>query len=262
MARSGRKTKLRRTHRKGTRRATRKGYGRLRGGYADLNPSSLSNSSMDAPYKLNMLQGQEYSAQHANQHGGYKTMDIMNTPPMSTPPMNAPSVNTPKMNAQMGGMGGMTPMNVPSMNIPSVNTPPMNTPSTNSTKMNAQMGGMAPVGDTGVLDSSLRDSARISPIDQAFQEIAGMKDQAGGRRRRKGRKGRKSRKGSRRGRGRKSRRNGCRSRRMRGGSLTLMPASTDASPMLLEGKSSSDALSEMNTEWKLAENPNAFNPLK
>ena len=239
MARSGRKTKLRRTHRKGTRRATRKGYGRLRGGYADLNPSSLSNSSMDAPYKLNMLQGQEYSAQHARQHGGYKTMDIMNTPPMSTPPMNAPS-----------------------MNIPSVNTPPMNTPSTNSTKMNAQMGGMAPVGDTGVLDSSLRDSARISPIDQAFQEIAGMKDQAGGRRRRKGRKGRKSRKGSRRGRGRKSRRNGCRSRRMRGGSLTLMPASTDASPMLLEGKSSSDALSEMNTEWKLAENPNAFNPLK
>jgi len=47
----------------------------------------------------------------------------------------------------------------------------------------AQHGGMAPVGYTGVLDDALRASARISPIDMSIGEIRGMKDQAGGRRR-------------------------------------------------------------------------------
>jgi hypothetical protein len=46
------------------------------------------------------------------------------------------------------------------------------------------------------------------------------------------------------------------------GGSTLMPASTDANPMLLEGSSSSQAVAEMNPEWKLAENPNSFSPMK
>ena len=59
----------------------------------------------------------------------------------------------------------------------------------------------APVGYTGVLDDSLRASARVGGLDSSFNQIQGMSDQSGGRRRRgkKSRKGtKKSRKGSRR----------------------------------------------------------------
>ena len=57
-----------------------------------------------------------------------------------------------------------------------------------------QMGGMAPVGDTGVLEAGLRESARIQPLDASLNEIAGMKDQGGGGRRRSRRKSKKSKK--------------------------------------------------------------------
>jgi hypothetical protein len=62
-----------------------------------------------------------------------------------------------------------------------------------------QHGGAAPVGYTGVLDDSLRASARTDATMVQYGQIAGMKDsdQAGGRRRRR-RGGRKSRKGRRR----------------------------------------------------------------
>lgn len=43
----------------------------------------------------------------------------------------------------------------------------------------------APVGDTGMLDDSLRATARIGVLDQSMQAIQGMKDQAGGSRRRR-----------------------------------------------------------------------------
>ena len=111
-----------------------------------------------------------------------------------------------------------------------------------------QMGGMAPVGDTGVLEAGLRESARIQPLDASFNEIAGMKDQGGGGRRRRGRKSRKSQK-------RKSRR--CWSRKnMRGGM-----ADVGSPDMLLPTDMSSKAVGGMNPEWKLAENPNSFSPL-
>ena len=58
-----RRSMKRRTHRKGTRSM------RMRGGYV-LTGSDINDSSMDASTKLNMLQGQQYGAQHANQHGG------------------------------------------------------------------------------------------------------------------------------------------------------------------------------------------------
>jgi len=43
-----------------------------------------------------------------------------------------------------------------------------------------QHGGMAPVGTTGVLDDSLRATARIAVLDQSMQQIQGMSDQSGG----------------------------------------------------------------------------------
>jgi hypothetical protein len=230
MVKRARKSKVRRTHRKGTRRATRK----MRGGYLELSPSGVTNTGMDAPYKINMLQGQEYASQHSTQHGGYQNMPVTNSSSMNMPSMNSSSMNMPSMNSSS--------MNMPSMNNSSTNVP---------LKMPTQMGGVAPVGDSGVLDSNLRESARLGPLDQSFQEIAGMTDQAGGRRRR--RKGRKS---------RKSRKGGRSRRKMRGGSSALMAASTNANPMLLDGRSSSSAVTEMNPEWKLAENPNSFAPQK
>jgi hypothetical protein len=43
----------------------------------------------------------------------------------------------------------------------------------------------APVGYTGVLDSSLREAARIQPLDQSLSKIQGMSDQSGGGKKRK-----------------------------------------------------------------------------
>jgi len=247
MVKRARKSKVRRTHRKGTRRATRK----MRGGYLELSPSGVTNTGMDAPYKINMLQGQEYASQHSTQHGGYQNMPVTNSSSMNMPFINSSSMNSSSMNSPSMNSPSMnsTSMNSPSTNM---NMPPMNNSSTNiPPRMPNQMGGVAPVGDSGVLDSNLRESARLGPLDQSFQEIAGMTDQAGGRRRR--RKGRKS---------RKSRKGGRSRRKMRGGSSALMAASTNANPMLLDGRSSSSAVTEMNPEWKLAENPNSFAPQK
>jgi len=43
----------------------------------------------------------------------------------------------------------------------------------------------APVGYTGVLDSSLREAARIQPLDESLSKIQGMSDQSGGGKKRK-----------------------------------------------------------------------------
>ena len=105
-----------------------------------------------------------------------------------------------------------------------------------------------------VLPENLHASARVAPLDAAIKEIQGLKDQSGGRR--KGRKSRKTSKKSRKGRkGRKARRN------YRGGAYSLENAqSVNASGMLLSPALESKALSGMNAEWKLAENPKAFAP--
>lgn len=201
----------RRTHRKGTRR--------MRGGY--LTGSDVNDTSMNAPFKLNMLQGQQYGSQHANQHGGVANV----------------------------GYTGVLPQNL-----------------RHEARVD-QAGGMAPVGDTGVMDVN-RVEARVGPLDASFQEIAGMKDQAGGRRRRRAsrktsRKGsRKSRKASRKSRkasrkaSRKSRRNGRKSRRVMYGGL----ASVNDPTLLLPVDMEKQAVMGMNPEWKLAEDPRAFNP--
>jgi hypothetical protein len=188
--------KTRRVHRKGTRKATRRMH--QRGGFIQLNPADVNDSSMAISSKINILQGQEYGSVHAGQHGGQN----------------------------------MIPAGYHKM--------------PNGTVMaNTQMGGMADVGYTGMLDSSLRGAARMDPLDQSYNEIIGMKDQGGGRRRR-ARKGRKASRKSRKGR-----------RNMKGGFSPI-----DAPTMLLQGDQAKEAVMGFNPEWKLAENPAAFDPSK
>ena len=186
----------RKTHRKGTRRNTRK---MMYGGQG----ANVSNTSMNLPYKVNTLQGQEYLNQHANQHGGVANV----------------------------GYTGVLPQEL-----------------RHEARVN-QAGGVADVGYSGMLESGLRESARLEQLDNSYNEIVGMKDQGGGGRR-KNRRGRKSRKSGRKS-GRKSRR--CWS----GGSSPV-----DAPTLLLPVEMEKQAVMGMNPEWKLAENPTSFDPLK
>ena len=113
----------------------------------------------------------------------------------------------------------------------------------------------APVGDTGMLDSSLRASARMGPLDASYQAVVGMRDQSGGKRKRKA-----SRRSSRRSCRRSTRRNRRSSRRQSGGMAPLGFMETSAPGMLLSGSQASAALSNMSREWALAENPSSFAP--
>jgi len=112
----------------------------------------------------------------------------------------------------------------------------------------------APVGDTGMLDSSLRAAARMGPLDASYQAVVGMKDQSGGKRRRA------SRRANRRGATRRNRRNRRATRRQNGGMRELGFMETSAPGMLLSGSQASAALSNMNREWALAANPSSFAP--
>lgn len=125
-----------------------------------------------------------------------------------------------------------------------------------------QHGGNAPLSaiTDSVLDQSLQGSARVLPLASALQEIQGMKDQAGGRRR-KGRKAsRKGRKASRKGKGRKASRRGngrkASRRMMYGGSHAYQGADLSSSSMLLNNYNKAG----LNPEWDLAKDPNAFAP--
>lgn len=150
--------------------------------------------------------------------------------------------NTRRNNMMYGGMRPLTPMELTDVS--------MEGPSKQSISQGVdffgyhakQHGGMAPVGSTGVLDDSLRTYARMAPLDKSFTEIVGMRDQAGGKRK-KGRKGRKS------------------TRKMRGGAMpALNPMETSAPGTLLPPALQRVALSTMSPEWKLAENPTSFAP--
>ena len=103
-----------------------------------------------------------------------------------------------------------------------------------------------------VLPQNLQASARLVGLNNSFDYIKGMKDVAGGRRRRRSVR-RTRRKGSRK--GRKNRRSSRRSAR-RGGALGYAPS--DAPGMLLD--SAATARAGLNPEWQLAENPNSFSP--
>ena len=120
----------------------------------------------------------------------------------------------------------------------------------------------APVGDTGMLDSSLRAAARMGPLDASYQAVVGMKDQSGGKRRRASRRAnrRNNRRNSRRTTRRNNRRSTRRNRRQSGGMRELGFMETSAPGMLLSGSQASAALSNLNREWALAANPSSFAP--
>ena len=242
----------RRSHRKGTRRATR----RMRGGFIQLNPADVNDSSMNAANKVNLAQGGQYLSMHKDQHGGRRMRGgiVMPTLANGTPLIttNSPPPATTGNAATTGGyrMSGGIVMPTLANGTPLITTnspPPATTGNAATTGGYRMSGGMAPVGDTGMLDAGLRDSARLTPIDQANSEIVAMRDQSGGRRRRSSRRSKKSRKSK------KSKKS--RSRRMRGGS-----APVGDSTMLLSSDMSKGAVAGMNPEWKLAENPASFDP--
>ena len=104
----------------------------------------------------------------------------------------------------------------------------------------------APLGSTGMLDASLRESARLPDIDASIREIQGMSDQSGGARRGSKRRG--------------SKRRGSRRSNMHGGNVAMRPADFSGPTMLLPPAMESKALMAMNNEWKLAENPTSFAP--
>ena len=121
------------------------------------------------------------------------------------------------------------------------------------------------VTEPSMLPANLVASAHLLPLNQAFDQIRGLRDdnQTGGRRRRrKGRKSRKNRKGCRKN----------RSRRYRGGDFVrwggggmygmpeMLPSSVeDSTKMLISPQLQEQA--GLNPEWKLAENPASFDPL-
>jgi len=119
-----------------------------------------------------------------------------------------------------------------------------------------------------VLPQDLAASARLLPLQKSFDEIKGMSDQAGGRRRRNKRKsmkgGKKSRKNRKSKKSRKSRKNrnnrkNRKSRRSRRGGSHLGYQAVDAPGMLLTN--AEYKLAGLNPEWDLAADPNAFNPV-
>jgi hypothetical protein len=131
------------------------------------------------------------------------------------------------------------------------------------------------VTEEALISPQMAVAARTAPLNAALNEIRGMSDQAGGRRRRRRgntmRKGRKNRKNTRKNRkntrkGRKNRRNSNMSMRRRRNNINMMggavltPAMTSAPGLLLPSGLEAKAVSGMNAEWKLAENPRAFAP--
>jgi len=207
------KSKVRRTHRKGTRKATRK-MRKMRGGVANVGDDFMLSAS-----KMNMAQGQQYAASHANQHGGQSWTNM------------ASSAFGMVTNGAQNNGG----QNNAVANNGAANNAVMNNGNANNGNLNNQAGGMAPVGDTGVMDVG-RTEARIGGLDASFNEIKGMQD--GGRRRKKSKKTKR----------RKSKKNAR--KYMRGGTANVSDPTT-----LLPVGMERQAVSGMNPEWRLANNP-------
>ena len=111
----------------------------------------------------------------------------------------------------------------------------------------------APMGYTGMLDDSLRATARIGPLDQSIDAIQGMQD-GGGKKRMNHKKIMAMLK--------KLNKRLGKTRRQRGGMpYALTQAQDYSSPgMLLSPSAEKAALGHMNPEWKLAADPAAFAP--
>lgn len=116
-----------------------------------------------------------------------------------------------------------------------------------------QHGGVAPLSALGgeLISPEMRGPAHVGGIDKALQDVSGLKDQAGGRRKSRRNKSRKSRK-SRRNNSRKDRRNKSRrnkSRRSHGGGTHLTGAPFPSQGMLLDSQKSY-AQAGLNPEWR------------
>lgn len=124
------------------------------------------------------------------------------------------------------------------------------------------------------LPAELAGSARLQPLNAAFDEIKGLRDpgQAGGKRSRKNKKSRKSKKSKKSRKSKKASRKAKKasrknrkasrksrkvSRRRRGGALGYMDVK--APGMLLDDAMYKQA--GLNPEWELAKDPNAFAPV-
>jgi hypothetical protein len=116
------------------------------------------------------------------------------------------------------------------------------------------------VTEQSMLPQNLQAAARVAPLNAALSAIANMKDpgQAGG-----ARKGRKASKKAKKAKKTKkaSRKASKKSRKQRGGAAyDSNPAPFGGPSMLLDSATMGKALSGMNAEWKLAENPSSFAP--
>ena len=137
----------------------------------------LNDTSMLAPGNQNLAQGRQYLTEHANQHGG-AAVSLASAAPVGDTGMLDDSLRATArigvLDQSMQAIQGMKDQ------------------SGGSRRRRKMYGGAAvslasaaPVGDTGMLDDSLRATARIGVLDQSMQAIQGMKDQAGGSRRRR-----------------------------------------------------------------------------
>jgi hypothetical protein len=112
----------------------------------------------------------------------------------------------------------------------------------------------APMGYTGMLDDSLRSTARIGVLDQSMDAIQGMQD---GGARRKGINHKKIMAML-----KKLNKKLSKTRKQRGGMPYALTQAQDYSTpgMLLSPSAEKAALGHMNPEWKLAADPGAFAP--
>jgi hypothetical protein len=111
------------------------------------------------------------------------------------------------------------------------------------------------MGYTGMLDDSLRSTARIGVLDQSMDAIQGMQD---GGARRKGRVNHKKIMAML----KKLNKKLSKTRRQRGGMPYALTQAQDYSTpgMLLSPSAEKAALGHMNPEWKLAADPTSFAP--
>lgn len=182
---------------------------RMQGGWRNLSPATVTDTSMNGPMNMSLKQGEEYGVMHEGQHGG-----------------GSPLTGAPAFQSEL-------------------------------------------------LPESMVTAARTGGTLEAFREIQGMRDQAGGARRRRRRHGGGKKKNANNnennnnneqggGRRRKSRRRKTRGRKTRGrrqGGGALEGADVSSPSMLLSGNSARHAEGAMNPEWQLAKNPSAFAPM-
>jgi len=183
-------------------------------------PADANDSTLN---KLDLAQGGEYLKLHEGQHGG--KWGLSSAAPSDVDYMLESSDSSTAFPGQAGGAA---------INLAS----------------------SAPPGYTGMLDDSLRATARVTPLDESMGAARGMSDQAGGRRRKMRRRT------MRRSKSMRKQKKSSRRRKMRGGSaVSLANAQSFGAPgMLLSPNQEAEALAGMNPEWKLATNPGAFKP--